>query len=90
VARLVRFSDPKTYAGWDFLSLVGSTLPDWLRVETQQRTAPGSPGWELSDGPITHPHKTALDYRNLKHTKSVISWDCCGTLLRRAKYDAPG
>ena len=62
VARLVRFSDPKTYAGWDFLSLVGSTLPDWLRVETQQRTAPGSPGWGLGDGPITHPHKTALDY----------------------------
>jgi len=86
----VRFTDPNSYVGWGFLSLAGSTLPDWSRGRNPKRTAPGPPEWGLGDGPITHPCKTALDYRNLKHTKPIIFWGRCETLLKRAKYDAPG
>lgn len=38
---------------------------------------PGPSSWELGIGLFTHPFKTALDYGNLQHLKSKISWGHC-------------
>ena len=32
-------------------------MPDWSRVETRRRTAPGPPGWGLGGGSITRSRK---------------------------------